>query len=224
MAENTQTPKTNSANMGIELLGHGLDWWNSALLVALAIAAFAAFAVAAATRGVIIVQKREARASEERIAAAELKTEQLRKELGPRHLQREIFVREIAESQGAPVKIMYLIDDPECFDLAQQIWRALEDAHWPVQSPKPIPPLLLSDSPTSVSVGGQPSGVTVVARTVSEDEANAAQNRFAGKPWVRTPWTVLMHVLGDALGKVSGHGGGTNVPSDGTLRVVVAPR
>jgi hypothetical protein len=61
--------------MGIELLGHGLDWWNGALLFALVLAAVAAFAVVATTTGVIIVQKREARASAEKLAATELKLE-----------------------------------------------------------------------------------------------------------------------------------------------------
>jgi len=126
-------------------------------------------------------------ASTERAAIAELKTEQLRKELGPRQVQREIFLKELEGQPSAPVEIVYLRDDPECFDLAQQIWRLLEDAKWPVKSPKPMPVLIFSDNPTSISAGGQPSGVTVVARSVSTDEADAFQNRSSGKPWVRTP-------------------------------------
>jgi hypothetical protein len=170
--------------------------------------------------------KRELAASAERTAAAELKTEQLRKELGPRHLQRAIFLREIAESPRARVEIMYLRDDPECFDLAQQIWRVLEDASWDVSAPVPIPnaPDTASNSPTAMTVDAQPSGVTVVAQSITQSEADATPAALMGQPWVRTPWTVLMHALGDSIGKIGGHAGGPNAPPDGTLRVVVAPR
>jgi hypothetical protein len=171
------------------------------------------------------------KAADERIAEfntrakeAELKLERLRKDLGPRQLQRELFIKEIKGQPTARVEIMYLQDDPECFALAQDIWRALEDGKWPVDSPKPIPSLFLSDGPTSMSVGGQPSGVTVVVREATHEESEASANAMMGKDWVKTPWTVLMHALGAALGKVGGHAGGTNLPPEGTLRVVVSPR
>ncbi|HWA70394.1 MAG TPA: hypothetical protein VG821_11245 [Rhizomicrobium sp.] len=165
----------------------------------------------------------ELSASSERVANAELKTEQLRKQLGPRHLQRDIFLREIKEAPPSPVEIMYLRDDPECFDLAQQIWRVLEDAKWPVSAPVPIPK---SDDkvPSAMVVAGQPSGVTVATHSVSFEEVNAGQNQMMGHAWVRTPWTVLMKALADSLGKIGGSGGGLNGPPEGTLRVVVAPR
>src|SRR6516165_1866689 len=168
--------------------------------------------------------KRDLAASAERIANAELKAEQLRKELGPRRLQREIFLKKIAESPKAHVEIMYLRDDPECFDLAQQIWRALEDAKWDVTPPIPIPLTADALSPTAMAIDAQPSGVTVVVHGITEAEANADSLRWRGQAWVRTPWTVLMHALGDAIGKIAGHAGGPNAPPDGTLRVVVAPR
>lgn len=171
--------------------------------------------------------KLELAASAERTAAAELKTEQLRKELGPRHLQRAIFLKEIAESPSARVEIMYLRDDPECFDLAQQIWRALEDATWDVIPPVPIPPSTpsaASNNPTAMDVDGQPSGVTVVVHSITQAEADATSQRMKGQPWVRSPWTVLMHAVENSIGKVGGHAGGPNAPPDGTLRIVVAPR
>src|SRR5262245_25159077 len=95
-----------------------------------------------------VQQKRELAASAERIANAELKAEQLRRELGPRQLQRAVFLKEIAESPKAHVEIMYLRDDPECFDLAQQIRRALEDAAWDVN-----PPVAIPINPTAASSG-----------------------------------------------------------------------
>ena len=82
----------------------------------------------------------------------------------------------------------------------------------------------LALSPTAMAVDAQPSGVTVVVHGITEAEANADSLRWRGQAWVRTPWTVLMHALGDAIGKIAGHAGGPNAPPDGTLRVVVAPR
>lgn len=155
---------------------------------------------------------------------AELKLEQLRRQVAPRQLQRDKFINDLLGQPSAPVEIMYLMDDPECFDLAQQIWRALEDAKWPVSPPKPIPPLVLSDDPTPMSVGGQPSGVTVVVKVATREESEAAANALAGKDWVKTPWTVLSHAIGEGLGRIATHAGSPFGPEAGALRVVVAPR
>jgi hypothetical protein len=159
-----------------------------------------------------------------RTKEAELKLEQLRKDWGPRQLQRDIFIKEVTGQPTAHVEIMYLQDDPECFELAQQIWRALEDGKWPVEAPKPIPSLILSDGPTPMSVGGQPSGVTVVVRGITQEETEAAENAMMGRAWVKTPWSVLTHALGLSLGKISSHAGGASTPPEGVLRVVVSPR
>jgi hypothetical protein len=159
-----------------------------------------------------------------RTKEAELKLEQLRKDLGPRQLQRDLFIKEVTGKPTAHVEIMYLQDDPECFDLAQQIWRALEAGPWPVEAAKPIPSLFISDGPTPMSVGGQPSGVTVVVKAVTQDETRASENAMAGREWVKTPWTVLVHAFGLSLSKVIGRAGGTSAPPNGTVRVVVSPR
>jgi hypothetical protein len=159
-----------------------------------------------------------------RAKEAELKLEQLRRELGPRQFNRDLFIKEITGQPSTSVEVMYLQDDPECFGLAQQIWQALEGEKWPVTPPKPIPQSLVPTLPTSFGVGGQPSGVTVVANKVTQQEADAQQNAMLGKDWIRTPWTVLMHALAEALGKINGGAGGINPPPAGTLRVVVAPR
>lgn len=65
MAENAQTIKTTTARTGIRMLGHGLDWWNGAMLIALGFAALAAVSVVVTTTAVIIVQRREATAAKE---------------------------------------------------------------------------------------------------------------------------------------------------------------
>jgi hypothetical protein len=220
------------------MLGLDLDSWNLMMLWSLGGAALAAFAVVVSTAAVLKLQKaaeedtkqefeRYKLESSKTIAAAELKTEQLRKELGPRHIQREIFLKALSGQPKANVEIMYLRDDPECFELSQQIWRALEDAEWKVIAPFPIPQNISPDSlkiPTAMSVDGQPSGVTIVTNSISEEESVAAKNQMLGEPWERTPWTVLMNALAQSLGGIKGHGGGPNRTPIGTLRIVVAPR
>jgi hypothetical protein len=51
--------------MSSEFLSHDSDWWNTAMVVALVFAFLAAGLVAAATTGVIVVQKREAISAKE---------------------------------------------------------------------------------------------------------------------------------------------------------------
>src|SRR5271166_767957 len=94
--------------------------------------------------------------------------------------------------------------------------------------PVPIPSSEAQDAlqrgPTSMSISGQPSGVTIAVHSISEAEVAAVSNRMLGKEWVRTPYTVLADAIGNSLGRVSGWAAGPNAPPEGTLRVVVAPR
>jgi hypothetical protein len=55
---------TKSANMDSTLFGHNSDWWSGAMLLSLVLAFLVAGLVAAATGGLIVVQKREAIAAE----------------------------------------------------------------------------------------------------------------------------------------------------------------
>jgi hypothetical protein len=108
-----------------------------------------------------------------------------------------------------------------------QIYRVLKDAQWDAASPVPIPsnnPLLRPDIPIAMSVGGQPSGVSVVAHSVSDEEVEASKNISFGKEWKKTPWTSLSYALLQALGRIGGSAGGETAPPDGELLVVVAPR
>jgi hypothetical protein len=151
---------------------------------------------------------------EKEAAEAQLKLEDLRRQVAPRQVNREVFLSLIKGQPKAPVELVYLRDDPECFDVAQQIWRLLQDAGWQVSPPSPILDSSTLD-PLPMSVDGQPSGVTVVTHSATEQEIN-------GK--VITPWTALRDALMHSIGKLSGHAGGHNPPPNGTLRIVVAPR
>ena len=159
-----------------------------------------------------------------RAAEAELKLEELRRHVAPRHVQRSVFLKAIEGQPKARVEIMYLRDDPECFELAQEIWRVLQDAQWDVVAPVPIPKSVSSShlqSPTSMSISGEPSGVTVATHSVSGKEAEADLN---SKNWEHTPWTVLQNALLQSVGQISGWAGGPNSPPEGTLRVIISPR
>jgi hypothetical protein len=149
--------------------------------------------------------------------------EQLRAQVAPRQFNRPAFLDALRGEVVGTVTIVYLKNDPECFDVAQQLWQLLKEAGWHVTPPVPI-----FDGrhvqPAPMNVDGQPSGLTVVASIDSQAEADATQLRFEGRPWVHTPFTTLTYAIERSIGKVSVHINGPARPQAGTLRVVVAPR
>lgn len=216
--------------------GRAIEFWDTASVVlmwtagiATAIAAVTGFGGSLISREVSVRMQRD---SEEKIATANstaanatLKLEQLRQQVGHRQLLRQVFLDALDGQPSSPVSIMYLRDDPECFDLAQQIWRVLQDAHWAVTPPAAINEEAgrASNDPLAMSVD-VPSGITIVARSISQNEVDADFARFHGREWEKTPYTVLTNAFIQSIGKVAGHAGGPNSPPVGTLRVVVAPR
>jgi hypothetical protein len=198
------------------------------------IAAVSGLLSAVISREVAAVTQRE---SDERIASANalaarsnesaekarLELEQLRAQVGPRQFNRQAFLETLRGETAGTVTVVYLRNDPECFDVAQQIWHLLEDAGWTVSPPAPIFDGR-HEQPAPMNVGGQPSGVTVVASTNSQAEADAVQLRFEHRPWVHTPFTTLTYAIERGIGKVATDLNGPNRPRAGTLRVVVAPR
>jgi hypothetical protein len=163
-------------------------WESIFLWVTIAAAVLSGLGVGAAFFSAIIGYRitdettRESRieiaAANARTAEAELKLEQLRRQVAPRQLNREAFFKAIEGQPKARVEIMYLRDDPECFDVAQQIWRLLEDARWDVTPPVPIPSSgeqdALQRGPTSMSISGEPSGITIAVHSFSQAEVEAA--------------------------------------------------
>ena len=152
---------------------------------------------------------------------AESELIKLRNQIGPRQLNREVFWEALRDQPKAPVQILYLKDDQDSMEFAQEIANDLNRAGWKVTERAPISPSQ-SDVPTAMTVGGQPSGITVVTHSLSEDEAAASLNQMNGKEWAKTPWTVLAYALRESMGmgQASSH---ESVP-EGTLRVVVAPK
>jgi len=145
-----------------------------------------------------------AASSNESAARATLELAQLRAEVGPRQFNRQAFLETLRGETIGNVTILYLRNDPECFDVAQQIWHLLEDAGGTVSPPSPIFDGR-HEQPAPMNVDGHPSGLTVVASTQSPAEADAAQLRFEHRPWVHTPFTMLTYAVERGIGKVATH-------------------
>jgi hypothetical protein len=209
------------------------DYANVALVLSL-VTGVAATALVVWTGGVkeqylnveLTATKERAATLENDAAQAKLELQKLKDETGPRKLDREIFQKTLEGQPSAPVEILYMRDDADSLEFAQEIENDLVHAHWTVISRLPIPtPTGANADPTipiAMTVGGQPSGVTVVAHSVSEEESQATWNAVIGKDWIKTPWTVLSVAFGRSMGKMSG--AGTASCPEGRLRVIVAPR
>jgi hypothetical protein len=222
MAENMQTAKTSHATVETELLGHGLDWWNGVLLFSLALAAFSAFALVAASTGVIIVQKREGAASAERLAQTELKLQELRKLSGPRSINVETFVKALEGKPKAHVQIWYLPDLSDGWSFSFELRVGLLQAGWqvdePIEIPEPDPNnLLLKGMPRVMAAGGQPSGVTIVGSKMAEIPGE-------GTPF-RALWDAFVKGMQGSFFSLRGSGGSQFMPvTEGTLRIIVAAK
>lgn len=225
----------------MQVWGKPLEFWDAASVwliwiaaVCGAVAAISGLLGAIVSREVAAATQRE---SDERIAAANalaaksneataiavLKLEQLRAQVGPRQFNRAAFLEALRGETAGNVQIVYLRNDPECFDVAQQVWHLLEDAGWQATPPSPIFDGR-NNQPAAMNVDGQPAGLTVVASTQSPAEADAEQLRANGQAWVHTPFTTLTYAIERGIGRVATHINGPNHPTPGTLRVVVAPR
>ncbi len=182
------------------------------MVIALALAAVGAVASLVTTAGVITLQKREALESNERAAKLEnetaqarLQLEQLQKQVGPRNLNWNAFVEVIKSEEQLPVEILYVADDADSMELAQQIQLAISAAGWKMPLRNPIQRPTGWSEPLAMAEDGQPKGVTIVANS-------------------KTPTGALERALGAGLGKYAMHIQGAHAPPVGTLRIVVAPR
>ena len=156
--------------------------------------------------------------SNERAAEAELKLEQLRKQIAPRFIQEQKFLKSLQGQPKSPVEVLYSKDDPECFNLAQSIHFLLLQAKWDSLSLKPIPPgqkpWKTFEAPDAMMAGAQPSGITVVTKDLTTVHNDADT--------MNTPFNVLRNAFAEQFGSVHG-GGDSNIP-EGVLRIIVAPK
>lgn len=218
----------------MQVWGRSLEFWDSVTVWLMWIAAICGgTAAVTGLAGAIISRQVSAtiqRDADERISAtnavaakAKLDLEQLRTQVAPRQFIRPAFLDALRGEPAGNVEIVFLRNDPECFDVAQQLWHLLQDAGWQV-----TPPTAIFDGrqnqPAPMNADGEPSGLTVVASVNSQAEIDASQLRATNQPWAHTPFTVLEYAIARGIGKVATHVNGPNRPQPGTLRVVVAPR
>jgi hypothetical protein len=240
------TSATNAKGESRMWWGLGLDTWNNLIVGFLAAGAACAVAGGWATYVAFQLQKQEAEAASaslerykadagiaisaanERAKAAELETQKIKERMAPRFMKREAFLKALEGQPKGRVEILYLRDDPECMEVAQNIGQLLEIAGWEVLSREPLKARderpNAAKGPSMMTVGGQPSGITVVAGFTSPEEQEAGVNRMLGKPWARTPFTVLEHAISEGIGRVSTASGGQYGVRAGMLRITVAPK
>lgn len=159
----------------------------------------------------------------ERAATAELELEKLKQQARPRQLNGEAFVAALAGKPRAPVEILFPRDDGEAFALSMQIRDLLKMAHWDVSEPTALSPEhvapRLSQYPSAMGAGGQPTGVSVVTRPVTQDDFAREDGDIPD-----TPFKALKYALSRSLGGVSASESLGEGPPAGTLRVVVGPK
>lgn len=155
-----------------------------------------------------------------RTKEAELKIQEIVKISGPRHINRELFLKELEGKPKSRVQVWYVSNTSGGFWFAHEIFTAIIEAGWEITEPcRPVPevkPDPTDPMTTFVSAatffGGQPNGVTVVGpqREPGPSESNPSQ-------------TALMRAIGTGFGGVIYGSPHTSIPA-GSLRVIVAAK
>lgn len=164
--------------------------------------------------------------SNARAKEAELQTVRLGKKVGPRQIPVEEFAKSLEGKPQLPVEVMYLKDDGEAFQLALQICDGLRLAKWKTWDPIAIPADLpaYKDRPAPMGVGGQPTGVSVVAHRLTVEDLTALFERpfeLEGSTAFLTLHGALLKVLDGPFGMAAGH---ANPPPEGKLRIVIGSK
>jgi len=150
-------------------------------------------------------------------AKAEKDLLRLRRHAAQRSIEFGQFEALIKNGPMAPVEVLYSNDDGEAFNLASQIVVSLMMAKWDTRGPSPIPPTtdpLRTRLPPAMAVGGQPVGVSVVARR----ETLRAFEKVSS-----SPVEVLVNALVRSLGQVAGGANDADTPV-GVIWIVVGPK
>jgi hypothetical protein len=167
------------------MFGYNSDWWNTVVLIALAVAAFAAAATVFATYAVITTQKREADENaqqferyklsvEGKVADAKLETERLRAQVAWRRISPEqhIGLAQVLSIHGFAMYFEYSQSDPEATQFAEDIYKSLTSISG--MTVYPPHPLVLPPAPP---------GLTVLGTDGSEKTALESALTSAGIPF-----------------------------------------
>jgi len=194
------------------------NWAFLGVVVALAIE-FAALKLGAPYKAKIEAAK------DLKIAELNNETARLRKQVGPRQIDLETFLKALEGRPTSPAEIMFPKENGEAFLLAIQFRDLLRLAKWQVAEPVPVPPSdipRLANQPSHMAAGGQPMGVTVAVRADTQDDFQRLEDRDAP-----TAVNALSQAIQSTLGGVSGYAAGPDVydpPPAGTIRIIVGPK
>jgi hypothetical protein len=155
-----------------------------------------------------------------RAAEAALKIEQLRVRVGPRRIDESALTESLKDVGKLPVEIMYTKEDGDSYKLSNQLGTVLAKLGWEVEG-TPIPPNIigkLSDFPSAMAVGGQPTGIAVVM----DSAAVSFEDVVKDKPTPVHVFSMALRrsIVGDVVGVLSS----VNAPKPGIIRVVISPR
>jgi hypothetical protein len=162
--------------------------------------------------------------AKQQLALAELQLAEVRQKQKPRWLPIEEFRKALQGKPTGKIEIMYVPDDGEAYKFALSIEIGLRSAGWPsVSEPTPIPSDAVADGmrgmpreplhrfPPTFRVGGQPTGLSVVAHEIEP------------APFVKdTPFAALVKAF-VACGLEIGMGLNSELPND-SFWVVVGPK
>jgi hypothetical protein len=168
-------------------------------------------------------QRKTAQAQKE-TAEAQLRlrryTEAIAVREGPRRLNTDLFLSELRGKPKAIARIWYKPEDGEAYNLAEQIYRALREANWPVSEPTPIPvgagePGLNPNGPPESRFSGSlnPSGITVLAHRIN-----------AGDLGGTSAFQALSDALGSGLMPTALSGSESDEIPEGTLVIVISKK
>jgi hypothetical protein len=160
--------------------------------------------------------RKDAAEAKARQADSELKLAELREKLGrPRQIDADVFVARLAGVTKLPVIVSSADGDPDSYWLAFGIANALRKAGWQVSTPSEMPK-------EAKLCSGKFGGITVLSKTMSDDEANQMRAPPAERS---TPFLALADALWNAVGENSTNFATCPFLSDeNVLHVVVWPK
>lgn len=160
-----------------------------------------------------------------KIAELNNETARLRKQIGPRQIDSDKFMKALEGKPKAPIEIMFPKENGEAFLLALQFRDLLRKAGWQASEPIPVPlndiPRL-ANQPSHIAAGGEPIGIGVVVRADTNEEFE----QF-GSMTANSPAAAIFNAISQTFGGAAGHTAGPNVlntPPRGTVRIVVGPK
>jgi hypothetical protein len=126
----------------------------------------------------------------ERAALANLQLEELRAKVGPRRIDKDIFLARISGAAKKVVVVSHAPDNPHSYMLAMDILDRLAEAKWDAK--------YIGNTAEEVKLcGAQFGGVLVLSRTASQEETDD----FRKPPKQRaSSWGALTDALNESLG------------------------